>query len=139
MSQHVRPEGRFFARVEQIPDGCWLWTGPMNVQRYASFMVNGRTVMAHRWAYEHWVGPIPDGKQIDHVCGVTRCVNPIHLRPLEPYENVRAYWRSQRGVCRNGHELTAENVVWREQGKRRRCRICERERARRWKAKLRLG
>ncbi len=98
-------------------------------------MVDGENIMAHRWAYEHFIGPIPDGYQIDHKCGHTMCVNPEHLRPLLAYENVRAYWREQRSTCRNGHEKTPENSVWRQGGKVLLCRICDRERLRRYRAK----
>lgn len=87
--------------------------------------VNGRMTRAHRWAYEHFVGPIPSGKQIDHICGVTRCVNPDHLRIATPSENTRAYWRELRTHCRAGHEYTADNVLWYANGKRR-CRECRR-------------
>jgi hypothetical protein len=44
---------------------------------------------AHRWAYEHFVGPIPEGLEIDHGCFVHACVNPGHLEPVTHQENVR--------------------------------------------------
>jgi hypothetical protein len=34
---------------------------------------------AHRVSYEHYVGPIPKGLEIDHLCRVRHCVNPAHL------------------------------------------------------------
>lgn len=139
LSQHVPAEIRFTKRIEIAPDGCWLWTGSLRAHRYAAFMVDGKTVAAHRWSYERYVGPIPKGKQIDHMCGITRCVNPAHLRPLEPYENVRAYWREQRSTCRKGHSLTPENLVWRLGGTVRHCRICERGKQKRWRSAKRAA
>lgn len=130
------PLERFEANIEKTAT-CWLWTAGLRGRRYGGFQVDGKGVMVHRWAYEFFVGPIPEDKQIDHICGVTRCVNPEHLRPLEPYENVRAYWREQRDTCRNGHDMTdPANVVWRLGGTTRRCRICERERMRRYRMKI---
>jgi hypothetical protein len=45
--------------------------------------------------YERKIGPIPQGWEIDHLCGVPACVNPRHLEAVEPFENLRRYheWR----------------------------------------------
>ena len=43
--------------------------------------------LAHRYAYELAIGPIPDGAHIDHKCLVRDCVNPHHLQPVSPGEN----------------------------------------------------
>lgn len=44
--------------------------------------------MAHRASYEAFVGPIPEGMTIDHVCNVRDCVNPDHLRIATQQENI---------------------------------------------------
>jgi len=73
--------------------GCWLWTASTNKNGYGQFrfgsQVDGtRTmVLAHRWAYEHLVGPIPEGLQLDHLCRAPWCVNPEHLEPVTNREN----------------------------------------------------
>jgi len=78
---------RFFAKVDKGgPGGCWLWVGSNN-GRYPVFPKGGR--YAHRWSYEHHVGPIPEGYEIDHLCRVTLCVNPTHLEAVTPQENKR--------------------------------------------------
>ena len=88
-------------------DGCWHWTGHLQPNGYGSFRVSGRTFRAHRWAYEHYVGPIPEGLQIDHLCRNRACVNPSHLEPVTARENTR---RAMRPQCVNGHPFTADNT-----------------------------
>jgi HNH endonuclease len=68
---------------------CWVWDGPLVNNGYAQINVEGRLVMAHRYHYEKRFGPIPDGKQLDHLCCVRHCVNPEHLEPVTGTENVR--------------------------------------------------
>jgi hypothetical protein len=48
-----------------------------------------RRLKAHRAFYEEARGPIPDGMQLDHLCGNRACVNPDHLEPVSGVENVR--------------------------------------------------
>jgi hypothetical protein len=89
---------RFWRQVAKT-DECWIWTGALR-NGYGAFWVEGRTIGAHRWAYEHTVGPIPDGLTLDHTChkrGCTpgkscphrACVNPSHLEPVTTGENTR--------------------------------------------------
>lgn len=78
----MRDAERFLAKVDRTGD-CWLWTGWRSRKGYGGFSVGGRAgrdVLAHRWSYEHHVGLIPAGMQVDHICHVPACVNPAHLR-----------------------------------------------------------
>lgn len=65
--------------------GCWLYQGYVNHDGYGMTT----TAPAHRVFYESHVGPIPDGFQVDHLCGVKSCVNPAHLEAVTQYENLR--------------------------------------------------
>lgn len=75
------------------PGGCWLWTGTINGAGYGTFRVDGETVGAHRYVYETERGPIPEGLHLDHLCSVRNCVNPSHLEPVTPSENIQRIHR----------------------------------------------
>lgn len=86
---------RFWAKVDKDGSGgCWLWTGA-STRGYGTFGVGYRAehthrkVYAHRWVYEHEIGPIPEGFQVDHLCFVRLCVNPAHLEAVTQQENLR--------------------------------------------------
>lgn len=125
-------EARFWSKVDKT-SGCWLWTGAVTGSGYGSGSAGGKAVLAHRWAYELMVGPIPEGLEIDHLCRVTLCVNPAHLEPVTHDENVR---RAMVTHCPAGHPYDEENTYVRPDRGSRECRVCLREqrRSRRVKA-----
>ena len=88
------PEVRFFEKVE-VTGFCWIWTGATSTV-YGLFWVDNRMVRAHRWAYQHLVGPIDEGLQLDHLCRNTKCVNPDHLDPVTQQENIARKPRAGR-------------------------------------------
>lgn len=72
-------EDRFWSRVDMSGD-CWLWTRGLNGVGYGMYDAPHK-VLAHRYAWELIVGPIPEGVLLDHnpTCP-KNCVNPDHLR-----------------------------------------------------------
>jgi HNH endonuclease len=88
-------EERFWRYVDA--DGpCWLWTGTrIGRTGYGHISLNGQTTLAHRWAWEFLIGPIPKGMQLDHLCRVKCCVNPDHLEVVTPSENTRRWWAAR--------------------------------------------
>jgi len=61
--------------------GAWLWQGGKTSAGYGGFWIDGKTVGAHRYAYEMKHGPIPDGLHVCHKYEVLgrHNVNPDHL------------------------------------------------------------
>ena len=88
---------RFWEKVDKAgQDECWLWTANKTAPNgHGRFLGPGGQVMAHRFAYELLVGPIPEGLVIDHLCRVRLCVNPAHLEPVTAEENIRRGWRDR--------------------------------------------
>ena len=91
---------RFWSFVGDDPDKCWEWSGHRLTQEstgeYGTFWADGKTVRAHRWAYEQFVGPIPEGLVVRHTCDNPPCVRPSHLVVGTQKENIADSVRSGR-------------------------------------------
>lgn len=125
---------RFFNKIEKHRSSdCWLWTAGLDHKGYARFRDDsGKKVRAHRWAYEWFRSPIPEGLHIDHLCRNRHCQNPWHMDLVTNAEN------QQRGLvnqckhkthCVNGHPLSGENLHITAKGARR-CLECNRQQCR---------
>lgn len=120
------------SNITPVPEsGCWLWDGSCNPKGYGRLMRKRKTYMAHRVSYEVFVGPIPDGLQLDHLCRVHCCVNPNHLEPVTGRENIirGTSFSAQNAAkthCAKGHEFKWYKVK-RNGTQRRQCQTCRNE------------
>lgn len=131
---------RFLTKTNRT-ESCWLWEGGKTKGGYGTFKFQRRTVMAHRFAYESFVGTIPEGLHLDHLCRVRHCVNPAHLEPVANRENVlRGDTIPARNAvkthCPQGHEYSEVNTYIHPDG-RRTCRMCQQRHDSLYKARIR--
>lgn len=127
-------EERFNACVELPPieertTACWRWVGHLSASGYGRLHWKGKTLPAHRVSYERFVGAIPEGLQLDHLCRNRWCVNPHHLEPVTPRENTLrgntlAAKNAQKTHCPQGHPYTEENTYFIRTGGRA-CQTCK--------------
>ncbi|MFF1916144.1 HNH endonuclease signature motif containing protein [Streptomyces sp. NPDC058239] len=145
-------EERFWARVDKTDSGCWLWVSSSRAGNYGDFHFAGVRYRAHVWAYERFVGPVPKGLQLDHLChtndsscagGVEclhrRCVNPAHLEPVTARENILRgnsihAANAAKTHCVKGHPFDAANTHVKSRGNRV-CRTCQRASMARYRAR----
>lgn len=112
-------------------DGCWVWRGSLNTHGYGQFKLHYKNIGAHRISHLLYVGEIPAGLQIDHLCRNRACVNPKHLRLLTLKENVLSgigitAQNLKKTKCPKGHlydKINSQN--------RRCCSTCQKEASRR--------
>lgn len=112
---------RFLVRVGPLDQGCWIWEAGKSAQGYGEMTIMGAVQLAHRVSYELFIGPIPSGLHIDHLCMTKECVNPFHLEPVTLRENIRRAQETHTH-CNYGHLFTI-----RSDGKKK-CYVCSRKR-----------
>jgi hypothetical protein len=132
-------------------DPCWEWTASCNKRTgYAqighTFDFGVFNYITHRVVYEWFVGDIPRGLVIDHLCRIKHCVNPAHLEVVTSATNTaRIVWTGKPGGpeqthCNAGHPFSGDNLKWEKNymnngtrggsAMRKVCRACRNERSR---------
>ena len=129
---------RFWAKIQisetKSFDGtpCWEWTGCIHPLGYGQFRPDGRRkhnggkpqTSPHRFAYEYFVGDIPEDREVDHLCNVKHCANPRHLELVTRQVNLGRRNRRYSRVCSKHNE---EKVPVGKVRSALRCKSCGRE------------
>jgi hypothetical protein len=115
-------------RVRKEKNGCWTWLGYCDPRGYGQVKHEGRTLYAHQAFYIVLVGPVPKGKELDHLCKNPPCVNPKHLEPVTHRENQRRgdSWvgkNARKTHCPKRHPYSKKNTYINPLGARV-CRAC---------------
>lgn len=116
--------------------GCYVWMGAINQKGYGRISHNGARTVVHRLTYTFRHGPVPEGKDLDHLCRVTGCINPDHTEPVTRLINtVRGEAAKINKArmeaithCPQGHPYVGENLFIRSNRNNRECRACMRTR-----------
>lgn len=120
---------------------CWIFTGALTNGYGKIYGPNKKYHRNHRLSYETFVGEIPKGLVIDHICRNTACFNPKHLRPLTDKENILigigpTAVNAKKTRCRNGHKFTKANTYrYGPKNNYRGCKICRVQTTRIWRSK----
>ncbi len=114
---------------------CWTWKLTPRADGYGRTHWRGRSRQAHCAVYEMLVGPIPEGRELDHLCRNRICVNPAHLEPVTHRVNCLrgespAAHNARKTHCKRGHSFNEANTYFARDGSRH-CRICHRDLERR--------
>jgi len=93
-------------------NGHWMWLGalhkgmsrngygPYGETGYGQICIRGETILAHRYSYILFKGPIPEGCVVDQICNLKLCVNPDCLEAKTQGENVQRYYRECHNATR---------------------------------------
>lgn len=107
---------RFGKKWQPTIAGCWEWQAGRQKDGYGVFWNGERRpsgsnifMLAHRWSFEHHVGPIPDGMCVLHRCDNPPCVNPAHLFLGTQRANVQDC--IAKGRHRNGRQSLTDAEV----------------------------
>lgn len=116
-------------RVDVDWSGCWIPRLKTDSDGYVRTTFKYKHWFTHRLAFEAWMGPIPHGLVIDHLCRVPACCNPAHLEAVTVWENTLRgdnpmAAKARKTHCKRGHAFTDENT--RRRDGRRECWTCHR-------------
>ncbi len=102
---------RFIEKIKVDPvSGCWLWQAGLR-DGYATLRVGDKRKSAHIWAYERFIGKIPEGMLCCHKCDKPECVNPYHIFLGTHKDNIFDAMQKNRMKSGNRTLLTKEEVT----------------------------
>lgn len=134
IAQHIKANIRI-----QPKTGCWFWLRYKDPNGYGKIGINYKVYLVHRVSYETFVGKIPKGLDLDHLCRNPSCCNPKHLEPVTRAVNLKrgiggklaALRALAKTHCPQGHPYDEINTTRDSDGYRacRKCRASVRRRS----------
>ncbi len=101
----------FLKHIKVTENECWEWLGHLDKHGYGLFSNNHKSFMAHRYSFSYFIGEIPTGLELDHLCRNPKCVNPDHLEAVTHIENLRrGNTRMNKTHCPKGHPYNESNT-----------------------------
>lgn len=94
---------KFLRGIRKLEGGCWTCDTAYKTRAgYLHLQITENGVQyafkVHRFSYEHFIGPLPEGKYACHKCDVRWCCNPDHLFPGTQSDNMQDMVKKGRGL-----------------------------------------
>ena len=110
----ISAKERFELKYKINPStGCRLWQCGQS-SKYGYFWLEYKDRLAHRVAYELYIGKIPKGMCVCHKCDTPKCVNPDHLFLGTTNDNMQDMCnkdRQAKGTLNGNSKLVPKDVI----------------------------
>lgn len=101
-------------KSEEDENGCLIWQAARDKDGYGLISYRGKSTLAHRLSYELANNTtIGTGNVVMHICDVTSCIQPAHLKEGTQAENIAdmvAKGRKPQGEATGVSKLTESQV-----------------------------
>lgn len=97
MDASINEQELAFMRYVKLPQdyrkSCWAWQGPTQQNQATLFERTAgggrKKIYAIRRSYQLFIGDIPPGYIVTHICKNVLCVNPYHLKIVKRLNNTK--------------------------------------------------
>jgi hypothetical protein len=123
-----RTRGSRPIRLGVSPRALSIYTGKGG---YASVQIGRSPRMVHQLVALAFIGPRPEGYEVDHIDGDRSNARAVNLRYLTRSENIRAIF-GRDDMCRVKRHRLSECGVYVTPNGIRRCRACQQQARQKW-------